>query len=282
MRGGRRGLPRTQVARLFLIPQPAAEEVNGKEDKEHNVRRRNAHDVNLSQIIVHVSLIVNPAKLQSGKRISWEFQLPERFAELTGFILAGGRSRRMGRPKQDLELGGQRLLDRAVRLLENVCGRVAILGAVSPETFRLEPLRAAVEYYEDIRPGHGPLGGIYSGLKQTRTEYNLFLGCDMPLVTAALLRFVVSRALDRYADVTVCCSAEGRIQRLAGVYRRRARAVVRAAVDRNLDKVSAIYPRISCEVIGWSELARARFPASVFTNINTPEDYLAVRRMFEE
>lgn len=208
--------------------------------------------------------------------------MPERFAQLTGFILAGGKSRRMGRPKQELELGGERLLDRAVRLLEAVCGRTAILGLASPEGRRFELLRGPLEYYEDIRPGHGPLGGIYTGLSATRTEYNLFLGCDMPFVSASLLRVVVRRALDGRADATVCCSADGRIQRLGGVYRRRARGAVRAALDRGLDQVSAIYPRICCEVIGWRDLARARFPADVFTNINTPDDYLAVRRICGE
>lgn len=188
----------------------------------------------------------------------------------------------MGRPKHELELGGERLLDRAVRLLERVCGRVAILGPGLPNAARREPLRAPLEYHEDIWPGRGPLGGIYTGLAETETEYNLFLGCDMPFVPARLLRFVVRRAHECRADVTVCRSSEGRIQRLCGVYRRRARGAVRAALERDRDQVSAVYPRIRCQVIGWNELARARFPANVFTNINTPEDYLAVRRMFEE
>lgn len=187
----------------------------------------------------------------------------------------------MGRPKQELELGGERLLDRAARLLETVCGRIAILGPASPEGRRLAPLRGPLEYCEDVRPGHGPLGGIYTGLVRTRTEYNLFLGCDMPFVSAELLRFVVRRALHCRAQATVCCSADGRIQRLGAVYRRRARFAVRAALDRGLDQVSAIYPRIGCEAIGWRELARARFPANVFTNINMPDDYLAVRLRFE-
>lgn len=188
----------------------------------------------------------------------------------------------MGRLKQQLPLGGETLLDRAVRLVEEVSGRVAILGPVSPETDGFEPFRTPLEYYRDLRPGHGPLGGIYTGLAQTRTEYNLFLGCDMPFVSAGLLRYVVRRALEWGADVTVCRSADGRIQRLAGVYRRRARPAIRAALERDIDQVSAIYPRVRCQVIGWSELARARFPANVFTNINAPEDYFAIRRMFEE
>ncbi|MGH9398102.1 MAG: molybdenum cofactor guanylyltransferase [Terriglobia bacterium] len=217
--------------------------------------------------------------------------MPGRFSNLTGFILAGGASRRMGRPKQHLILSGETQILRQRRLLESVCGEVAVVGGSLPERLALpqapnRPKRPKKEeplaFYEDLLPGHGPLGGIYTGLLRTRTEYNLFVGCDMPFLSAAFLRFIGQRALAMQADVTVSESADHRLQGLCGVYRRRARAPIRACLARDENKISAFYPRIRSEVIRWREIMHAGFRTNIFTNMNTPDDYLAVQKMLGE
>src|SRR5690349_8960154 len=115
---------------------------------------------------------------------------------VAGFVLAGGESRRMGRPKALLVLGGATMLERQVRALRSVARSVRVVGWPSdvpwPEKFEDLP---GVRRLPDKLPGAGPLGGIYTALLHSRSELNLFLGCDMPFVKPRLLEFICRRAL---------------------------------------------------------------------------------------
>ncbi len=87
-------------------------------------------------------------------------------------ILAGGQSRRMGKDKSQLRLGG-------LSLLERIAATVSRLGL---------PARIITE---DLIPGCGPLGGVFSGLKTTEARAVLFLSCDMPFITSEVLRRIM-------------------------------------------------------------------------------------------
>jgi molybdenum cofactor guanylyltransferase len=193
-----------------------------------------------------------------------------RFRHLSGFVLAGGASRRMGRPKHLLQMGDETLLVHQARLVHEICGSVTILA--SPENLpstRLPGFPAV----EDRIPHCGPLGGIYTGLSITRTEYNLFLGCDLPLMQARFLRFLCGRAISAEADVTVPVCGPAKYQPLCAVYRRRARAVIRASLLQGDYKVARFFSRVVCHTIGLQELNRMRFDRKIFTNVNTPEQW---------
>ncbi len=101
--------------------------------------------------------------------------------EVGGYVLAGGRSSRMGREKALLALGGKPLIEQAVTKLRRVCGEVAILSS-NPALAEYAPL------VPDVRPGCGPLGGMEAGLLHTGCAWNLFLPVDVPFLPAALLR----------------------------------------------------------------------------------------------
>lgn len=199
----------------------------------------------------------------------------------------------MGRPKAYLPLGGEIQILRTARLLRSVCARVAAAGRI-PGNFRparemqAQEGREGISFcsdplvvIEDVLPGLGPLGGIYSGLLSTRTEFNLFAGCDMPLLTARLLRILARRAFASEADVTVPEAAGGGFQGCCAIYRRRARAVIRASLGRGRSKVSDFYPRIRLEVIRWQEIRRQGFGPDIFMNMNAPMDYLAAKSAIE-
>ena len=175
-----------------------------------------------------------------------------RILPLTGFVLAGGASRRMGRPKAELILGGRTMLERQTRRLGKLAGRVAVVG-FQPDGGK----DFDVALFRDLVPGRGPLGGIYTGLVQTRTEYNLFLGCDMPFVNRRLLSYLVRCAMAASADATVPESCDGRLQTLCAVYRRRARWAVRASLAAGNNKLSSFFRKVECEIIPWRDLARA-------------------------
>ena len=201
--------------------------------------------------------------------------MPQRFLSVTGFVLAGGASRRMGRDKTQLRLGGQTLAARQVRLLEAVCRSAAVIGPAGS-------LRGLdVPVIPDELPGHGPLGGIYTGLRHARTELNLFLGCDMPFMEARFLHYLCARALAARPDVAIPETPHHGLQPLSAVYTRRALAAVRASLASGDNQVSGVYSRVRCLVLPWREIARGRFAPRLFTNLNTPQDFEDAKRRIE-
>lgn len=202
--------------------------------------------------------------------------LPTRFAYLTGFVQAGGASRRMGRPKAVLLIDGETMLDRQVRLLRSVASRVVIVGGNQEYSKGSDVLRIP-----DLVMGRGPLAGIYTALAETRVEFNLILGCDLPFISRRLLRYLAVRAIAAGGDVTVPCSWDGRLQPLCAVYRRQALHAVRSRITLGDNTLRSFFPKVHCTVIPWRDLARAGFRQSIFGNMNTPEDYELARRRLE-
>jgi molybdenum cofactor guanylyltransferase len=100
--------------------------------------------------------------------------------EVGGYILAGGKSSRMGRDKALLELAGKPLIRHAVKKLRRVCMDVRILS-------NNEELGAFAPIVCDIHPGCGPMSGMEAGLRHSVFDWNLFMAVDMPFVPSAFL-----------------------------------------------------------------------------------------------
>ena len=198
-----------------------------------------------------------------------------RFENIAGFVLAGGASRRMGSPKDQLVIAGERMLDLQVRLLRSVVPRVAVIGPVG----RLSIQTVAV--FPDEKPGLGPLGGVQTALTRTHSEYNLVIGCDLPFLSARFLRFLCGQAFALRCDVTVPASPDGRLHPACAVYRRRARSAVRACLESGTFRVAALFQRVKCRVVPWPEIAHYGFRPRIFDNMNTPADYEAAKRRVE-
>jgi len=195
------------------------------------------------------------------------------FAELTAFVLAGGASLRMGRPKHELIVEGETLLARTVRRALSVARSVIILGP--PERARGLGFPAL----PDALPGRGPLGAIYTGLLHTRTEFNLFLACDLPFIEPRFLRYLAEEAIASGADATLAETPGEGLQPLTAIYRRRALPAVRRSLAHGRNKMTSFLPWVSVRVLGWPELVRAGFPNRFFENLNTMAEYeRAVRR----
>lgn len=184
----------------------------------------------------------------------------------------------MGRPKALLVLGGETMLERQVGLLRSVAHEVFVVGwpASLPTLSALKDLRG-VRCLSDDWCGRGPLGGIYTGLKRTRTEYNLFVGCDMPFIEADFLRYLCRRAFKSRADVTVPKSHEGWLNPLCAVYRPRTLDEIRESLEAGENKITRWFARVRCDVVPWREIACAGFASTVFDNMNTLKEYEAAK-----
>ena len=94
---------------------------------------------------------------------------------VTAFVLAGGKSTRMGTDKAFLQFRGRTLLANALKLTRAVAGEVRIVG----DSTKFADFGAVVE---DVYPGCGPLGGIHAALKSSDTDLNVVIGVDLPML----------------------------------------------------------------------------------------------------
>jgi molybdopterin-guanine dinucleotide biosynthesis protein A len=186
------------------------------------------------------------------------------FVHAAGFVLAGGRSSRMGQDKALLTLGGEPLVQRAVRKLSAICAEVAIAGGS-------EDLARFGRVIPDKSPGCGPLGGIVSALEQSSFEWNLFLPVDAPFVPVSALKVLLLMAAG-FPSVCVMGRVQGRMQPLCAVYSRKALGVLQQELAGGRWKVlSAIEAAGSVKAVDFEE-------ASWFANLNTPEELAEAER----
>jgi molybdenum cofactor guanylyltransferase len=140
-----------------------------------------------------------------------------------GFVLAGGRSSRMGQDKALLEVGSRSLVDLALDKLRSIgVAAPCIVGARSD-------LTSHAPVVHDLHPGCGPLSGIEAALAASAQPLNLFLPVDMPLLPARFLDWMLQRAEITGAWVTVPRS-NGRPQPLCAIYHRDLLGPISAAI----------------------------------------------------
>lgn len=181
-----------------------------------------------------------------------------------GFVLVGGNSSRMGSDKALLEFQGSTLAGRVAECVRQAAGNVTLVGP--PERYR----ELGYNVIPDRAPGLGPLGGIYTALHSTHSEWNLIVACDMPLVTFDLLRALLDDA-ESAASTADCVIAEhgGLLEPLCAVYQRRCSTAARRAIDRNILKMHDFV----------STLRLRRHPvrdAAALRNVNTPAEWSAL------
>ena len=188
---------------------------------------------------------------------------------VTTFILAGGKSSRMGEDKAFLELGGRTLLARALELAGAVGGSVCIVGGAEKYT-SFSPV------VEDIYPGRGPLAGIHAALARTCTDLNLIMAVDLPLLQSCFLNFLISQAIETTALVVVP-RAGGGLQPLCAVYHRSFAEVAERSLRAGKNKIDLLFAEVETRVIEPEELAQNGFSSEIFRNLNTRRDWEEAR-----
>jgi molybdopterin-guanine dinucleotide biosynthesis protein A len=181
-----------------------------------------------------------------------------------GFLLAGGRSSRMGRDKALLTLGGEPLVKIGLEKLRVVCDEVAIAGGT-------KDLAHFGRVIFDKHAGCGPLGGIVAALDQSSREWNLFLPVDAPFVPIACLKLLLLMTAD-LPSVCVMARVGGQAQPLCAVYSRSALGVLERELNEGRWKVTE-----AIEAAGRVKLVDFE-DAGWFANLNTPEEFAKAER----
>lgn len=187
---------------------------------------------------------------------------------VAAFILAGGKSTRMGTDKAFVTLGGRTLLTRALDVARSVTSDVHVVGDAAK-------FASFAPVIEDIFPGCGPLGGIHAALRASQSELNVILAVDLPFVSPALLQYLIDRARKSTAEVTVARAHTG-WQPLCAIYRRAFAGAAEKALRSGQYKIDALFDQRT-QAITEEELNTAGFSPRIFRNLNTPEELSAAK-----
>ena len=188
--------------------------------------------------------------------------------DVTGIILAGGSSSRLGRDKASEPVNGRPLLQWVAERLEQVAAEIVVVRAAGqrlPSIETRKPLKTA----EDILPGRGPLAGIHSGLQSASHELSIAVGCDMPLLCVPLLRHLCELA-EGY-DV-VMPTRGGQPQPLHTVYRRSCVEAIGEELRAGRLKVISFLGAVRVRYVVEDEWTRYDREGLSFFNVNTEKD----------
>lgn len=157
---------------------------------------------------------------------------------ITGIILAGGKSSRMGTDKGLIRLNGKPMIQHILDPMAKICQRILIVTS--------NPMYGmfGFELVKDEAPDYGPVMGILSGLKQSDTDRNLVLSCDAPFVTFDLLKKLVLHSDN--TDV-IAAQSEKRIHPLIAVYNRSCLPVFEQAVIDNEHRLKTVLEQLKVE-----------------------------------
>jgi molybdopterin-guanine dinucleotide biosynthesis protein A len=189
----------------------------------------------------------------------------QRVEPLTVFVLAGGKSSRMGLDKAFLPLGHSTLLARALELARAIDGNPWIVGSATK-------FAGFGPVVEDVFSDSGPLAGIHAALAATRTDLNMMLAVDLPFLQPSFLDYLVCQGRETLATVVVPRSG-GRLQPLCAVYRRRFAEVAERSLQAGKNKIDPLFAEVETKVVEPEELKRNGFSEEMFRNLNTPQDW---------
>jgi len=195
------------------------------------------------------------------------------YGRIVGVILAGGSSKRYGRNKAFLEIGGIRLIDRIIEDMKSIFRRVIL---VTNEKKGYEYL--GIPMVEDHITGLGPIGGIYTGLMSISAQAGFFVACDMPFINKQLIRYMVD-IQDNHAAVVPSVANE--IEPLHAVYAQSCLGPIRNLIDSKRYQVRLFYDQVPVRYVKEDEIRRFGSPSRAFLNINTPDEFAKIQSLLK-
>lgn len=192
-------------------------------------------------------------------------------SNITGIILAGGKSTRMGENKSLLGLNGKTVIERVADMMKSIFQEVIIITN-TPDEYNFINIPMCKDIYEN----KGPLAGIHSGLTNSKTEKNFVISCDIPLMEKEMIEFIINYRTDK--PITVC-KADGFLQQLVGLYSKSILPAINNLLN-NGDQNSSVFSlldKVKPEIINAEELEN--YKEFMFLNMNRPEDYNKIKKL---
>jgi molybdopterin-guanine dinucleotide biosynthesis protein A len=193
---------------------------------------------------------------------------------ITGVILAGGASHRMGTDKSFLDLGGIPVIGHVIKILSMTFGRVLIITN-DPDKYA----RFGLPTRPDIIPGLGVLGGIHAALSHITDDAAFVAASDMPFIKPAVVDHLIGAFQDTDAVVPYLA---GEYEPLLAVYSKGCLPAVERTIANHKRRAVDLLPAVRMRAIREDELAAIDPDLVSIFNINTPEDYERAKRIIEE
>lgn len=183
--------------------------------------------------------------------------MTDRLMNVTGIILAGGKSSRLGTNKALLRVGGTRLIDRAIQLLEPICDEILVMSNIALPDIKY-PIIA------DEHKNIGPIAGIQVGLAHSKSDKNIVLACDMPNIKQSFLHALLDDSMDDYQAI-IPRHKDGSLEPLMGIYHK---SLLSEFEQQIRDGQYKIISRFSEFKINYFSIE----DETIFKNLNTPDD----------
>ena len=187
-------------------------------------------------------------------------------------ILAGGRATRFdGRDKSALVVAGRTILDRQIAEFSLITHDLLIVGGAAP-VVQLEGLR----HVADRVPGCGPLGGLHTALSEAQARVVVIVACDMPFVSAPLIRYLLTLVNEADRPDVVVPRTERGYHPLCAVYTRACLDPVARRLAAGRLRMDGLFEDVRVRVVTADALAAFGDPGHLLANLNTPLEYRAI------
>ena len=191
---------------------------------------------------------------------------------ISGVILAGGRSTRLGRDKAFLQLNGRPLIERIVATTAQVTEEVII---VTNDIEAYEGLNARL--VTDFYPGKGALGGIFSGLRAASGQHALVVACDMPFLNTGLLRYMAELS----PDYDIVIPRLGKLtEPLHAIYSQVCLPAIENQLNRENLRIASFFTEFRVRYVGREEIEDFDPDHLSFFNINNQSDLARAREIW--
>ncbi len=184
--------------------------------------------------------------------------------DISGIILSGGKSLRMGQNKAFIQIKGQPIIHRIHSLFKKLFKEIVI---VTNQKELFSDLNAKV--YEDLIPNRGALIGLYTGLFFSSYPYSFCVACDMPFLNEKVVRYLINQIKDE--DVILPKTNDG-FQPLHAIYSKNCQGAIKKILEEGKNKILDFYPFVKVKIIEEDQFKNLDPELKSFININTPEE----------
>ena len=179
---------------------------------------------------------------------------------ITGIILAGGKSSRMGTDKGFLMLNNKPFVQYSIDALKPLVSEIIIVSDASEyDAFGLKRIT-------DITKDAGPVSGIYSGLEASKTECNFILSCDIPLITSEVLQ-LLTNAIDDNSDI-IQVESNGKSMPLIALYKKRIKDTFKSFLEQDERRL-----RVAIKNCNFKNVVLDEAYQNAILNVNTKEEF---------
>jgi molybdopterin-guanine dinucleotide biosynthesis protein A len=189
--------------------------------------------------------------------------------KITGIILSGGKSVRMGENKAFIEIDGVPIIYRIYNLFKELFQEIIIVTN-QKELF----LNFNSKIYNDLLPNKGALGGLYTGLFFSNFQYSFCVACDMPFINKSLVQYLLKN-IEEY-EVIVPHTKDG-LQPLHAIYSKNCLDPIKKTIEKGKYKIIDIYSLVKVKIVKEEDFGFLDPMRKSFINVNTPEELYSIK-----